>query len=600
MRSESLKSIMITALSMSLATTLLISQPDSAGGKETNESSTKKAIHKSYKIEIEGLKSLDPDEVYSILGVPLKSWFQFWESDEKRIDASLLPSIADTLRGYLDSKGYYDATFKIEKKGELVVVKIDEKSPVKIEKIEIESDFPIRELISFHKGEAFETERFSDIKSAIKTELLKKGYCSYDLDTKAYVDLDKKSVELKYRLKKGDLCRFGDTKIVKKPADIPEEVLLSRVRYSKGEIFTTEKINNTYSAINELGAFGEVLIDTDKKIFNVVPPEISARLREKLHRYTLAGGYDSVVGARVKATYRHYNFFGGARKFEATAEYSSELKKVELNFFQPALMGWNMKYFDLFAKAGYFQEEYDTYDEENAYANIRLRHMSGDLTFDVGMALENIDIVKTARDDSIIGGSFLMFYPYMEVVYDGRDSKLDPKNGYFLSLYAEYGLPFDPEASNYLKALIEARVIHTFGRLTLAGVGKVGSIDDSAGVLPASKYFYAGGAYSNRAYGERDIGMTVSSTEDDSLGGRTWLNFSAEADYPIIDKLSGAIFYDATMIAEGTYDFSAPWIQSAGVGFRYATPMGPVKLDFAANIHSFSTNRISFMVGQSF
>ena len=205
---KSLKNIAITALSMSLTATLLFSQSNSTEWKRTNESGTKRVAHKSYKIELEGLKSLEPNEVYSVLGVPLKPWFQFWKSDEKRIDASLLHSISDTLRGYLDSKGYYDATFKIEKKGELVVVKIDEKSPVKIEKIEIESDFPIRELISFHKGEAFDTERFSNIKSAIKSELLKKGYCSYDLDTKAYVDLDKKSVELKYSLKKGELCRL--------------------------------------------------------------------------------------------------------------------------------------------------------------------------------------------------------------------------------------------------------------------------------------------------------------------------------------------------------------------------------------------------------
>ena len=592
-----MKRFMIVLLSISIAITAVNASEGTA--EESKRTDTEKNI-KQYEVTIEGLKHLEPDEIYGIIGVETKSWFEFWKSDKHYITDSLLRSAPDSLRGYLDSKGYYDATFKITKEGDRVTIKINEGEPVKVSDVEIDSDYPIDDIVRLKKGDVFETEKFSSIKAAIKSNLLKDGYCSYDLDTKAYVDLDKKSVDLVYKLKKGDLCYFGNTTIAEKPDSIPEKVLLSRLRYREGDVFTTEKVNNTYTALNQLGVFGRTLIDTDKKFFNVVPPEIHTALKEKLHRYTVAVGYDSKVGMRAKATYNHYNFLGGARNIELSAEYSSELKKIEANFFQPALFGWNSRYFDFYAKTGYFEEEYDNYNEKNAYLNMKLRHIEGDLTVDTGLALENIKIEKTGYDPSVIGGNFLMFYPYGEVVWDKRDSKLDPKNGYYLSLYAEYGLPFDEEASNYLKWLAEARYIKTFGLLTLAGVGKFGVIDDSSGVLPASKYFYAGGSYSNRAYGDKDIGYTISPTEDGSIGGRTWLNFSAEADYQIIDKVSGALFYDATMLSEGTYDFNAAWIQSAGVGVRYATPMGPIKADFAVNTHDPSINRISFMIGQSF
>ena len=567
--------------------------------QETNQTVTQESEQK-YEITIDGLKHLDADDIYGIVGATTKSWFEFWKSDKHYIPASLLTSVSDTLRGYLDSKGYYDATFKIIKNGDKVIIKIDEGEPVKVSKVDIDSDYPIKDIVKFEKGDVFETSKFTDIKSAIKSKLLKDGYCSYDLNTKAYVDLDKKSVDLVYKLKKGDLCYFGNTTVVEKPEGIPEKVIISRLRYKEGDVFTTEKVNDTYTALSQLGVFGRTLIDTNKKFFNVVPPEIHTALKDKLHRYTIAAGYDSKVGMRAKATYHHYNFLGGARSLQLSAEYSNELKKVEANFLQPALFGWNNRYFDLFAKTGYFEEVYDNYNEKNTYFDMKLRHIEGDLTVDTGLALENIQIDKTGYDPSVIGGSFLMLYPYGEITWDKRDSKLDPKNGYYLSLYAEYGLPFDPEASNYLKYILEGRYIKTFGLLTLATVGKFGSIDDSAGVLPASKYFYAGGAYSNRAYGDKDIGYTISPTEDGSIGGRTWLNFSGEADYQFMEKISGAMFYDATMIAEGTYDFSAPWVESAGVGVRYATPMGPVKMDFAVNTHDTSINRISFMIGQSF
>ena len=588
--------IVAIALSISIGVTAL-----EANSISTDINTTKvDKKEQKYEITIEGVKHLDVDDIYGILGAETKSWFEFWKSDKHYISETLLASISDTLRGYLDSKGYYDATFKIIKNGNRVIIKIDEGEPVRVKRIEINSDYPIRDIVEFKKGDIFETEKFSQIKSAIKDRLLKDGYCSYDLNTKAYVDLEKRSVDLVYKLKKGDLCRFGNTTIVEKPQGIPDRVILSRLRYKEGDIFTTEKINETYNAISQLGVFSRVLIDTNKKFFNVVPPEIHTALKDKLHRYTIAVGYDSKVGMRAKATYNHYNFMGGARNLELSAQYSSDLKKIEASFIQPALFGVGSRYFDLFAKGGYFQEAYDNYDEKNSYINMKFRHIEGDMTIDAGVALENIEIDKKGYDPSVIGGSFLMFYPYGEFVWDKRDSKLDPKNGYYLSLYTEYGLPFDEEASSYLKWLLEARYIKTFGLFTFASVGKFGSIDDSAGVLPASKYFYAGGAYSNRAYGEKDIGYTISPTEDGSIGGRTWLNFSSEADYQLMDKISGAIFYDATMIAEGTYDFSAPWIQSAGVGVRYATPMGPIKADFALNIKDPSINRISFMIGQSF
>jgi len=571
-----------------------------ASSEQNNNTTQEAKEQKEYEVIIRGVKQLDIDELYSIIGATTKKWFEFWKSNKHLIKESLIPSISDTLRGYLDSKGYYDATYTIKQNGDKIYIDITENTPIKVTKIDIDSNYPIDELITFKTGDIFETSKFTDIKSAIKNRLLKDGYCSYNLDTKAYVDLEKKSVNLVYKLDKGDLCHFGDTKIVEKPDSIPERVIKSRLRYKKGDIFTSQKINDTYTALNQLGVFGRTIINTDRKIFNVVEPQIYTSLKDKLHRYVIAVGYDSEVGMRAKATYNHYNFLGGARDLKLSAEYSSKVTKVEANFMQPALLDIKSRYFDLFAKGGYIKEEYDTYDGKNTYLDVKLRHETDTISLDMGISLQNIEIDKKGDDESIIGGSFLMLYPYAKFVLDKRDSKLDPKNGYYLSLYTEYGLPFDEEASNYLKYVVEGRYIKSFDKLTVAGVGKFGAIDDSAGVLPASKYFYAGGSFSNRAYGNRAIGTTLSPTSDSSLGGRTWLNFSTEADYQLMDKVATAVFYDATMIAKDTYDFNAPWIESAGVGIRYSTPMGPIKADFAVNIHKPSVNRISFMIGQSF
>ena len=566
--------------------------------KETN-SSISISSPKEIKIEAVGLKKLKQGPLLEALGASKSGFWIF--SKEYKIASNLVDSIGSNLREYLNSKGFYDAKFDIQRVEDKVVIKIDENTPVKVEKITIDSNYPIKKIVTFKKGDIFDAQKFTEIKKAIKRALLRDGYCSYDLSTKAFVDLDKKVATLNYHLDKGKHCVFGETKIAEIPTNISPDVIYSRLRYKKGEIFTQEKINETYAALNELGCFSSIVIDTNKKIFNEVMPEVSASLNPKLNRTTLSLGYDTEVGWRVKGEYNRFNFLGNARKLGVSAEYSSSLKRVQATFLNPAIFNLNGWYFDFRAKGGFKEEEFNSYSENKSYFDMRLNHISDNFSLDLGLGFENIDIKLEGDEPGIIPGNFVLTYPYINMVYDGRDSKLDPKNGLYFASYLEYGLPIDKDSANYYKFLSEARVIKTIDEITFAAVGKAGVIDElGGGNLPASKLFYAGGSYSNRAYGNNDIGVTTSKTDSKDLGGKTWLNFSLEMDFPLYNNINGAIFYDSTMISSGSYDFTGEYINSTGVGIRYATPMGPLKVDFGVNVKDPSINRVAVQIGQSF
>ena len=302
---------------------------------------------------------------------------------------------------------------------------------------------------------------------------MKEGYCSYDLDTKAYVDLERKKADLVYRLSKGELCRFGKTSIIEKPEGISDEVILSRMRYREGDPFTTERINESYSALNRLGIFGRTVIDTEKKFFNVIPPEISTRLKEKMHLFNVALGFDSRVGARVRATYDQYNFFGGGRKIGLEAQYSTDIKKLTANFLQPVLFSISDRYFDFYADGGYYEEAYDDYDEKKAYLDLKIGHEEGCWSYDLGMTAERIEItIDGERRDGIIPGNFNIIHPYLNIVYDTRDSHINPRKGYYLSAYLEPGYSRgEKDGSHYYKFLLEGHYIRSFGQMIFAGVG---------------------------------------------------------------------------------------------------------------------------------
>ncbi len=567
----------------------------------------KEIVLPTHIVTISGEEYFDKEDMYKVLGIEHKKMFQFWKDDLARIKDKLLPTLSASLRAFYDSEGFYDATFTIKETNTTVSIEVKENTPVKVRDINISSDHDITALVSFQKDEIFQAKKFISIKSQIISGLLKDGYCSYELDSKAYVDLEKHHVDLRYQLKKGGVCTFGNV-TVSGTRTIDDDVIKSRVRAKEGERFSTELVADTSDALYGLQVFDSVIIGVDRKFYNVVPVDIRLKEMEKPYHFEAGAGYDTYVGPRVHSSITKHNFWGDAQELKLELGWSSLEQLAILSFLRPVLFNISDYYVGIGAKLGYSNLEYDGFQEEKAFFRTYLEHESKRTTLRVGMAFEAINI--TALDNlkpgydpkfAVNEGDFLLTYPYVDFTYDARDSKLNPKFGYYFHLYSEVGLSNDEESSIYQKTLVEGRFIHTFADLTLAAVGIVGAMDEETKQsLPASKYFYAGGAYSNRAYGFRELGVIISPTEDTIYGASTWANLSLEADYPIWGDFYGAVFTDNTMLTADAYDFSGEVITSAGIGVRYMTPIGPFKLDLGMNVSDSSQYGVSFQIGQSF
>ncbi len=566
----------------------------------------KKIVLPTHIIQINGEEYFDESEMYDALGVDHKSMFQFWKDDVSRIKDKLLPTLHASLRAFYDSEGFYDANFTIQETNTTVTVDITENEPVKVRDINISGDYNISSLVLCEKNEIFQAKKFISVKSKIAAQLLKDGYCSYELDTKAYVDLDKHTVDLHYKVKKGGVCTFGKVTINGNET-IDDDAIKSRVRAEEGERFSTELVKDTSDALYGLQSFDSVLVGVDRKFYNVVPVDITVKEREKPYHFEAGAGFDTYVGPRVHTSITKHNFLGDAQLLKLQLAWSELEQLAILSFYRPVFFNISDYYIGIGGKLGYSNLEYDGFQEEKAFFRAYLDHQSERTRLIVGIASEVINI--TALDNlkegeelefAVNEGEFVLFYPYVDFIYDARDSKLNPKYGYYLSAYVETGLS-DEESSVYYKALLEGRLIHTFEDLTLAVVGKVGVVHEATRQsLPESKYFFAGGAFSNRAYGFRELGVIISPTEDTIYGASTWANLILEADYPVWGDLYGAVFTDNTMLTADPYDFSGEIITSAGVGVRYMTPIGPFKLDVGMNVHDTSQYGISFQIGQSF
>jgi len=560
----------------------------------------------THEIFIEGEEVFSESDILDAVSAEHKSFYQFWKDDKATIKDKLIPTLPEALQNFFDSEGYYDAKFKIKETKTTVRIMVIENEPVKVNDINISSDFDISPYIEQQKGDVFKAKKFIASKGAIVSALLNEGYCSYNLDTKAYVDLDKRTVDLRYIVKKGGVCTFGNITVTGLKT-IDPEIVKSRVRAKEGERFSTELVQDTSTAIYSLQSFDSVLIGVDRKFYNVVPVDIHVKEMEKPYHVEGGAGFDTYVGARVHGSIVKHNFMGNAQQLSLKLAWSQQEQVAIVDFFRPVLFSIGGFAVDIGASGGYSSLDFEGFHEAKAFTRVYLKHESERFKLITGMAFEAIEISRLEENVDVLPpdayNTFLLAYPYIDIAYDGRDSKLNPKYGYYLGAYLETGIPTDDQSSLYLKAQIEARAIYTVSDLTMAVVGKIGSIsmeDDTYGGIPESKKFFGGGAYSNRAYGFRELGVITSPTTFEAYGAMSMANLSLEFDYPVWGDLYAAAFTDNTMLTDDSYDFSGDIITSAGVGVRYMTPVGPFKLDVGFNVEDPKQYGISFQIGQSF
>jgi translocation and assembly module TamA len=121
--------------------------------------------------------------------------------------------------------------------------------------------------------------------------------------------------------------------------------------------------------------------------------------------------------------------------------------------------------------------------------------------------------------------------------------------------------------------------------------------------IPADERFYAGGGGSIRGYAYQSVGPL--DEDDDPIGGRSVLELSAELRFKLTDRMGMVTFLDGGSAFASTFPDSSENLQwAAGLGFRYFTPIGPLRLDIGFPLDRRTeiddTFQIYVSIGQAF
>jgi translocation and assembly module TamA len=425
--------------------------------------------------------------------------------------------------------------------------------------------------------------RAEEVESATQRVLADLGERAWPFATmverKIVVDRAARDVRITFVVDPGPATRFGAVDITGL-ADVDEAAVRELVPIRAGELARDSVLADTRRQLYRTGLFRSVQVTLDPPAADGVAP-VRIALEEAPLR-TIGGGvrYDSTDGFGARAFWEHRNFFGERERFRSTIDVAQYRRALDLTLTNPDFLAYDQ---DLVTSLSLADENFDAYDSRKAVGAIGLeRRFDTVYSGRVGLSAEYSRI-----DDKIDTRRFTLLGVPVGLRRDTTDDLLDPTEGSrldvgitpYLDLTGETG-PFTPmllTGSTYFKFADDPRVI-------LAVRGSIGSIQGPAtSEIPADKRFYAGGGDTIRGFAYQQAGPL--DAKGTPSGGRSVVTGGIELRVKVTEDIGIVPFVDAGTVDSGSVpDLANGVFAGAGLGLRYHTMVGPLRLDVATPI----------------
>lgn len=351
-----------------------------------------------------------------------------------------------------------------------------------------------------------------------------------------------------------------------------------------GSDYTPVTVEDARDRLRRLNVFSSVRIVEARALAKGDRLPTTIKVAERKRRIIGANaGWSSVDGGEIEAYWGHRNLFGRAEQLRvegAVGQFGGgpvdELKyRAGVTFLKPGIFDIET---DLFADLTFLREHPDAYESQSATAKVGLtRRFTKQLT---GSIAGEVEVAKT--DDAFGTERYTLLGIPVTLTYDSRDGPLDPTTGIFGKLLVE---PFyEINNENFLLLgradLAAYQKLDEPGRFVAAGRIAVGSFySPLLSDIPADRRFYAGGGGSIRGYAYRNVGPRRGG---EVVGGRSLVETSAELRARVTDTIGIVPFVDAGLVSEEPVPSSDVKFQvGVGIGVRYYTAIGPIRVDFA-------------------
>jgi translocation and assembly module TamA len=525
---------------------------------------------------------------------------------------------ADLLAELLRARGYYDALVRTRVEagpagGEVIVTLEAEPGPVytfaqvSLPGLDSAGDeaAPLKEAFGVAASEPVDAARVTAGEAALRVELGKRGYAFAEIgEMDIALDHETRTATLILPVNPNGTRQFGRLRVEGRPLFTPRH--LQRIaRWKPGAPYEAALVEDLRRALIATGLVSSVAIRPVAAEDGKVDLAVSL---ERAPMRTVAGqaGYGTGEGIRVEASWQHRNLLPpeGAVTFRVVAGTQEQLVGAVLrrnNFLRRDQV--------LTAQVAVSHIDRAAYDARTTILSGAIERQTNLIwqkkwTWSAGAEL----VATDERDVDLDTGTtrrrtfFIGALP-ASLSYDGSNDLLDPTVGYRLALR------FSPEASlqsgtfGYARTQVDASLYQPFTpTVTLAGRIRLGTILGAGrDSIAPSRRFYAGGGGSVRGYGFQRLGPR-DPVFDDPIGGRSLTEFALEArirwgNWGLVPFVDGGNISTSPLPKFENLRFGA------GVGIRYHTRFGPIRVDVGTPLNPRSgDSRVAVYVslGQAF
>jgi translocation and assembly module TamA len=529
-------------------------------------------------VKIEGIDGELRDNVKKYLTLELQKSFEAL-SDERirKLHGRALTEIREALQPF----GYYrpsvDGDLAFEDGQWIAHYRIDKGPAIRVNRVDVqvrgaaERDRQFRRLLAefpLVPGMRLRHALYEQGKDALMQLATERGYFDAEYETSEIrIDLENYTAEVVIHFASGERYRFGELRF--NAPEFSHEFLRRYATFEPGEPYSFNQMLDLQSALTDSDYFSsvEVKTATDPENPQVVPVEVDAVARER-SKYTMGFGYGTDTGLR--ATFglerRRLNRYGHRWRTDLkvseigdslTARYIVPLQHPQTDQFSIAA-GREDQWLEDFASTKYLLSA-SISRLDNDWQKTMFLNYEYDEEFRIGGER----------------GSSRLVMPGINWTRIHADDRIYTTHGTRILLEVRGGSELLGSTASFLQGRVNLKFVRKlldWGRVLVRGDGgytKVLNFEE----LPPSVRFLTGGDFSVRGYQYNSLGPTA--------GGTHLLVGSAEYEQLLTENWSAAVFYD---VGNAMDDFAEPLAAGAGLGMRYRSPIGLIRVDLARRL----------------
>lgn len=349
-----------------------------------------------------------------------------------------------------------------------------------------------------------------------------------------------------------------------------EYVILRELTFKPGDILQMDAVRTSLRRLGQLGYFEPIvpdfLVTDDPLVVDVLLPVTE----NKTGRAAFGAGYSSADGLVGYVEVADTNFLGRGQTANLKWEFGSRLNTYDIGFMEPYLLGSNTSAgFNIYnrRRVQYDQASKSSYTVHSSGADVTIGRPLG--TFTRGFLTLRADnsSLQPAAGSPLTPESNRTRSIIATLRTDTSDHLLYPTEGFRHSLSVEAAgrflggdtqfTKYETSFSKYYKA---GRNNQTWAFRVMTGIG--------VGEIPLHEKFRVGGAETVRGYRYGE------------MQGDRMVVAQVEYRFPINQTIHGAVFYDVGNAWDGKGFDLSDLKQGAGVGLRFNTPLGVIRIDY--------------------